>query len=263
MGIKVVPGRAWSGLLALAGVIALAPSIIWPTARVVYRPAVSFSGDPAEGFEDFPQPQEFVQLVWSWGRFGLQDPPAGVENGPTMSNTAALVLLVCVVAIGLAAAAVFLLVPGVHARTLGIIGMTIVGTYALHTLVQRVGQTSSGWFGLDPHTSVEDTPAGVLEALSVVLLALAVIVVAWRPTLVVGRRVWEQASFRAEEARAVEDGGVTTGRDGAGGVVVHGERAHADALPGRAGPGDTRPSEPVGFTDASPDDDWFRPPGRT
>lgn len=263
MGVKVVPGRTWSGLLALAGAIALAPSIIWPTARVVYRPEVSFSVDPAEGFEDLPQPQEFVQLVWSWGRFELADPPAGVEQGPIMANTPLLALLIAVVVVGLAAAALLLLVPGVHARTLGAIGATVVGTYALHSLVQRVGQAGSGWFGPEAGTSVEDTAAGVLEAMSVVLLALAVVVLAWRPGVVVGRRVWQQAAARAAEARAVEDRAPTSGRSGAGGVIVHGERTQATPLAESSRPTASEPAEPVGFTDASPDDDWFRNPGRT
>lgn len=247
MRIRPVRGRALGGVLALAGVLALVPSVFWPTTSITQR---VFAG-PDETLQE-----DYVTLLWSWGRVGVDSAPAGADL-TGMSNTWGLVFLVVVLVAGGAGAAAWLLVRGAHGRLLGVAGVAVAGSYAAHTVFRRFGERP--WYGSDEFVVVGTPPSGHVEELAVGVLAAALAVMVWRSGLAVGRSAWDGVSAWAAAARTVDESPGHGTPDGERGrVIVHGERrVDGTVAPGHLAAG---PAEPVGFTDPSADEDRFHPP---
>ncbi len=249
MRIQPVRGRALGGVLALAGVLALIPSIFWPTSSFSY-PAVD---DPA-----FPDQQRLVNLTWSWGKYGIEHAPDGFGGDSAPSNTFGLVFLVMALGAGAAGALAWMLLRGVHGRLLGVAGTAVLASYAGHTVFQRVGQNLL-FLGPDDALVLETPPAGVLENVSPVLLAASLVVMLWRSLLAGVRSAWKGVSAWAAAARVVdESAGQVADGDERGRVILHGERRVDGPVTPGAGAGG--PAESIGFTDPSTGDDRFRPP---
>ncbi|GAA6526127.1 hypothetical protein [Intrasporangium sp. DVR] len=243
----VARGRVLGGSLALAGVLALVPSVFWPTMSLT-QPGVML-GDGKQ--------RDLVNLEWSWGQYAFLGAPE--EMGPSeMSNPWGLAYLVLMLVVGASGAVAWLVVPGLPGRLLGAAGTAVLGSYVAHIVVERQSEQSL-FYGSENVILRGTPPAGRFEQGSLVLLALGLLVMLWSSLVIVARRAWAAASALAATARGEDEATARPVDDPrAGGVILHGERTGDRPLPPRAPR--TAPAEPVGFTDPTPDDHDFGPP---
>ena len=243
-----VRGRLLAAVPAVLGSVLAAATIVWPVLR--------FSQSGGEQGQDSP---DFVQLMWTWGRYSLEGVEADQEQ-IIVNVVPAYVLGVACLA-GVLGGLAWLLRRGPDGRVLGAAGvalaLAVVGGYSLERLgnVAMLGSMNDAGFTL------ETLPAGRLEYAASILLAVGLLLMLWRPVAglalslwAFGARVAARGRERAEadeEAELADDGQAPR----VGRAVLRDVGATGDLRPGAE-----RSSDGVGFSDGSAAEDRFRPP---
>lgn len=237
----LVRGRVLGGTLALAGVLALVPSVFWPTSSYT-QPGITL-GDGVT--------RDLVNLEWSWGKYAFLGAPEEMLSSE-MSSPWGLAYLVLMLLIGLSGAVGWLVLHGGAGRLIGVAGTAVVASYAAHVLADRA--IEQAMFYRPDDVVIRGTPvAGRFEQAALVLLILAVVAMLWHPLSSLAGSAWAVASRRAAAARLAEAAVLQpTDGEGRGGVILHGERRGDSPFSRR--PGDRTPPESVGFTDPGPDE---------
>jgi hypothetical protein len=155
----ILRGRRVGAVFVLGGVLAAAPTAIWPTDVITYLAPGSVA--------------PFQQLaLWSWGQVA-DVVPGLLAEGIHFGNPTSLVLLVVALLAGLAAAACLALRPGVDGLVLGVAGTAWLAATVTANLGQTAGRVSSGLYGDSNRIVPTQTWAGVLQYVAVGLLLAA------------------------------------------------------------------------------------------
>ncbi|KRB46236.1 hypothetical protein [Terrabacter sp. Root181] len=258
-GRPITTGRRIGAVLVLGGVLAAAPTAIWPTDVITYLAPGSVA--------------PFQQLaLWSWGQVA-DVVPGLLAQGIHFGNPASLVLLVVALLAGLTASACLALRPGSDGVVLGVAGTAWLTATVTANLGQTAGRVSSGLYGDSNRIVPTQTSAGVLQYVAVGLLLAALGVLTGRPVARVAvsgaasARRWARGLVHrprgpADEGAAASPAaapriGIATMRDAA-----PGSRPGSGAWSGGPGDGwgdDARSG--VGFSDdPGADPDHVRPP---
>lgn len=265
MALKVVRGRGFVGTLALAGGLLLAPAIVWPTwAFRIEEP--TFEPPEDNPSEDDPSTTVVLQLFWAWGRFATEVTPLGDRQPPEPFPTPGLSLAIriALVLAAVVGAVVWLWARGERARLVGLAGIVAGWAVSLQAISGRVTFMTLFSFGEgsgEPTTEIVTFGAGTAENAALVILSFALLVLLTRPVAGIAAAAWRKGSAWAAERRIDDDeddeprrATVAVIRDASPGEIG---RSKDGTLPGRAGGG--YPAADVGFSDAPPDDERFRP----
>ena len=247
-----VRGRLPAAVPAVLGSVLAAAAIIWPVLQISQSIG---PGGPSS---------EFVQHVWSWGRYEMTGDEAVAQNDALNLMPAYVLAVACLA--GLLGGLAWLLRRGPDGRVLGGAGvafaLAVVGGSALERLGNAALYATVEVTGFE----VVTLPAGQAALVASALL----LVVAAADALAAGRRAGEVVW--AGRRRAGGTGQGTCGgrrRGGAGGPVQltaggHGSaaRRERERVAARLSGGE-RGREGVGFSDGASQEDRFRPPDLT
>jgi hypothetical protein len=227
----------------LAGVVLALPLVVLPTHTLVLP-------------TDQSEPSVATRLsFWSWGR--IADTTPGAVEPLSFNNPVQLVFFLVSLVICVAACAAFALRRGADGRILGAAGVAWAAAQVLSDLMRGVGDSRSGlWSQGNPR--VDLLAGGMLQIASALTLCGALVAIAWRPLLRLGRPVW--AWMAGVTRRAAElarhDEREETGPPPRVGIATIREAPATYEQPGWHG------SEGVGFSDdPSFERDRFGPPG--
>ncbi|HET8988083.1 MAG TPA: hypothetical protein VFN43_06190 [Humibacillus sp.] len=242
-----VRGRLLAAVPAVLGSVLAVATIVWPVTRISQS-----SGEPG------PDSPDFVQLMWSWGRYEVEGVEVGQE--PIVNVAPAYVLgLACLA--GVLGGLAWLLRRGPDGRVLGGAGVAFALAVVGSSLLEMVGNLAL--YGSIDSTGFEMTtlPTGRVEVVASVLLVLALLLMLWRPVVATALSLWAfgaRVAARGRE-RALADEDDERAQAGqpprVGTAVLRDAGASTDVR--RAG---DRSSEGVGFSDGAGAEDRFRPP---
>jgi hypothetical protein len=241
-----VPGRLPAAVPAVLGSVLAAAAIIWPVLQISQS-----IGPPGPS-------SEFVQLLWSWGRYEVTGDEAGTQSDAVNLMPAYVLAGACVA--GLLGGLAWLLRSGPDGRVLGSAGVAFALAVVGGSTLQRLGDTAL-------YESVEATgfevmtlPAGRAALAASALLLVALLLMLWRPVAALARSSWVAGAGMAARGRgrAMADDGAE--QAGAGPSPRVGTARLRDASPpgGRPTAGNERNGDGVGFSDGTNDHDRQR-----
>ena len=177
--LALVRGRRLGTVLVLGGVLAAAPTVIWPTDIITYLAPGSIA--------------PFQQLaLWSWGQVADQVPGL-LAQGIHYGNPTSLVLLVVALLAGLAAAACLALRPAFDGLVMGVAGTCWLAATVSANLGQTAGRVSSGLYGDSERIVPSQTWTGTLQYVALGLLLSALGIMTVRPAARLAVSGWASA----------------------------------------------------------------------
>ncbi len=243
-----VRGRLPAAVPAVLGSVLAAPAIIWPVLQI------SQSIGP-----DGPS-SAFVQHVWSWGRYEMTGDEAVTQNDALNLMPAYVLALACLT--GVLGGLAWLLRRGADGQVLGGAGvafaLAVVGGSALERLGDAALYATVEVTGFE----VVTLPAGRAALVASALLLVALLLMIWRPVVALVRPVGALAGRFAARGRAGGPADEEAERAPVGQAPRVGTAQLRDARAAAGAPrrGGDRGGEGVGFSDATRQEDRFRPP---
>jgi hypothetical protein len=238
-----VQGRLPAAVPAVVGSVLAAAAIIWPVLQI------SQSIGPAG------PSSEFVQLVWSWGRYEMTGGEA-VSQNDALNLMPAYVLAVACLA-GLLGGLAWLLRRGPDGRVLGGAGvafaLAVVGGSALERLGNAALYATVQVTGFE----VVTLPAGQAALVASALLLVSLLLMLWRPVVALARSLWVAGAGLAARGRDRAVAEDETERAGPVSSPRVGTARLRDANPagGRPSLGAERSRDGVGFSDGTNEPD--------
>ena len=245
--VPFVRGRLPAAVPALLGSVLAAATIAWPVLQI---------SQPIG--PDGPS-SDFVQQVWSWGRYEMTGDEAVAQND-ALNLVPAYVLGVACLA-GVLGGLAWLLRRGADGRVLGGAGVAFALAVVGGSALERLGNVALYSAVEVTGFQVDTLPAGQAALAASALLLVALLLMLWRPVVGLARPVVALTGRLAARgrARAQTDEEAESPPPGQLPRVGRAELRDARSSGGTAREGD-RSGEGVGFSDGRDQEGRFRPP---